>query len=141
MRFRQRPSSWSILAGLESQPKDIFLFGRLTLGHPRERSTVACLRALRGYPGADHHPHGWAGARGGYQDVRRLSSWRAARPRWGANPRPCHGHGSLPNQLDTPLIAGQSNRSLSSLLVRQLHDCLGPSDIFVVREIADGLDI
>ena len=26
-------------------------------------------------PGADHHPHGWAGARGECQDLNELSSW------------------------------------------------------------------
>jgi hypothetical protein len=107
----------------------------------RERLAMACLRAFGlGAPGPAAIPMAPAGARGERQEVRaQLLAGRHGRGR-GANPGPCHGHGSLPNHLAPGRSQGEGNRSPRVLLVRQVHDCLGPSDVLVVRQVADALD-
>jgi hypothetical protein len=100
----------------------------------------SCWRWVGRSPGPAAIPMASAGARGDCQDVRGLSSWQGGTGRGrGGNPRPCTVM-DRDRQLTPGRSQGEGDSSPWVSLIRQVHDCLGPSDIFAVRQIADGLD-
>jgi hypothetical protein len=109
MRSKQRRSSCSILAAAKLLGAQGYLFSG------QVRSGLAVGKPLmQGWTPRGRPPSPWLGRRPeqtpGAAGV--LSSWQGGTAEGrGANPRPCHGHGSLPNQLAPGRLQDEGNRS------------------------------
>ena len=94
-----------------------------------------------GAPGPTAIPMALAGAPGRTQEVRGLTSWQSGTAKGGGHPSTVPRSWIAAKPFAPGQCQGEGNRSLWVLLVRQVHDCLGPSDIFVVCQVANALDV
>jgi hypothetical protein len=100
----------------------------------------SCGRWIWALPGPAAIPMASTGARSDCQEMRGLSSWQGGTAEGGGQPSAVPRSWIIANQPAPGRSQGEGNSSPCVLLVRQVHDCLGPSDIFAVRQLADGLD-